>query len=187
MTSICTTATGHLTWREQSDAKIAQAQANRRARTVERARLAVIERAKLAKRPAEIERARVVKIVPPVAPPIVPVQTYPVTRLMVAEARTIPRVTLPDGFLIEHADALAVADAETYDAAFDPDFIFFSGYGWPDNFTRKADIARIANLSNEFPVPAHDVQGQPEESGPLAASQTARQWRAIRPDMENTR
>jgi hypothetical protein len=32
--------------------------------------------------------------------------------------------TLDDDFIARHADALAVAEAETYDAAFDPDFLF---------------------------------------------------------------
>ena len=32
--------------------------------------------------------------------------------------------TLDDDFIARHADALAIADAETYDAAFDPDFLF---------------------------------------------------------------
>jgi hypothetical protein len=31
--------------------------------------------------------------------------------------------TLDDDFIARHADALAIAAAETYDAAFDPDFI----------------------------------------------------------------
>jgi hypothetical protein len=88
---------------------------------------------------AEIKRAAPVETVP----------TFPVARLMIEHAAAIPRDTLPDGFLIEYADALALADAETYDAAFDPDFIFTCG-GWCDGQERKGEAARIANLSNEY-------------------------------------
>ena len=47
------------------------------------------------------------------------------------------RPGLADGFIGRHADALAVADAEVYDAAFDPDFSF--GCGWRDDQQRKRE------------------------------------------------
>jgi|SRR5665213_1179437 len=45
------------------------------------------------------------------------------------------RPGLADGFIGRHTDALAAADADVYDAVFDPDFSF--SYGWLDDQQRK--------------------------------------------------
>ena len=69
---------------------------------------------------------------PEPAPPL-PVRQAPfpsldAMMLMRDEAVAIPRVTLPDNFLNEHTDVLSVAEDETYDVVFDPDFRWAS---WP--------------------------------------------------------